>query len=688
MKQTCKLSLRLVLTVAVTLALCFAGGGPTWAGNANKFVPGELLVQAKAGVAKGKIDQLLKSHGAGTAGEIEKIKVRKIKVPTHALEKVRQALAKNPNISFVEKNFIADAAYEPNDYRYPSQWHLPKIAAPGAWDMDTGSGSVPIAIIDSGVDPSHPDLIDKLIPGYNFLGGNTDTHDVRGHGTAVAGAAAATTNNLTGVAGVAWESPIMPLVVLNADDWASYYDIARAITFAADNGVRVMNISIGGSSSSSTLQNAANYAWNKGAIIFACAHNYSTSTPYYPAACANVVAVSATTSSDTRASFSNYGNWVDISAPGTSILTTNRGGGYGSWNGTSFSSPIAAGVAALILSADPSLTNAQVVDILTRNADDLGASGFDPYFGYGRVNAYQSLLAAMASAPEPDTTAPSVAMITPQDGATVGGDVTVSVSAGDDGGVDRVEIYMDGTRLATDTTAPYQFYWDTSAHADGSYELWAIAYDSAGNQGQSTFIVVSVSNAIVGDTVAPTVSVTSPQGGATISGATTVSVSASDDGGVDRVELHIDGARLATDTTAPYQFYWDTTAYADGNYELQAIAYDSAGNRGQSALVVVSVSNEIDNTGGDTVPPDVVITSPRDGASISDRVTITASASDDEGISKMELYLDGDLKVVKTKSALTWRWNARKASGGAHTISVKAFDPAGNVGEQSITVYK
>ena len=115
MKQTCKLSLRLVLTVAVTLALCFAGSSPTWAGNANKFVPGELLIQAKAGVAKGRIDKLLKSHGAGTAGEIERIKVRKIKVPAHALEKIKQALAKNPNISFVEKNFIAEAGYEPND---------------------------------------------------------------------------------------------------------------------------------------------------------------------------------------------------------------------------------------------------------------------------------------------------------------------------------------------------------------------------------------------------------------------------------------------------------------------------------------------------------------------------------------------------------------------------------------------
>jgi hypothetical protein len=587
MKKTCKYSAIVILTVV--LAVGFTGSRSAWAGNGHTFVPGELLVQVKAGVSKGKIADLLSTHGADTVEEIKNLKIRRIKVPVHALERIKEALAKNPNICFVENNGIAQAGFEPNDDQYPSQWHLPKISAPEGWDMNTGAETVPIAIIDSGIDPTHPDLMDKLIEGYNFLENNTDTHDVRGHGTAVAGAAAAMTHNSIGVAGVAWDSPVMPLVVLNAEDWASYYDIARAITFAADNGVRIINISIGGSSSSSTLQNAVNYAWNKGAVVFACAQNYSTSTPYYPAACDNVVAVSATTSSDTWASFSNYGDWVDISAPGTSILTTNQGGGYGSWNGTSFSSPIVAGVAALMLSANPSLTNAQIVDLLTRTADDLGASGHDPYFGYGRVNAYQSLLAAVAFVPEPDTTDPSVVMMTPQDSAVVNGGITVTVSATDDGGVDRVELYVDGALLATNPTAPYDFYWDTTAYADGDYDLWAVAYDSAGNQGQSRFITISVTN---------------------------------------------------------------------------------------------------EDAPGDTLAPGVAITSPGDGAEISNRVTIQASASDDTGISRMELFVDDVLKTAKTKSALSLNWNTRKVADGRHTILVKAFDTAGNEAIDTITVYK
>ncbi|WP_020589442.1 S8 family serine peptidase [Desulfobacter curvatus] len=685
MAKKLRTNLQTIMTIAVAMVLVLVGSGLAQAGGSQKFVPGELLIQVKPDVPRGDVDNLLHSHGAVTAGEIENIKVRRIKVPEHALEQVKKALSNNPNIHFVEENFIAEAGYVPNDERYPSQWHLPTIEAPGAWDLTTGSPSTPIAIIDSGVDPTHPDLAGNLITGYNFLDNNTDTQDVLGHGTAVAGSAAAMTDNVTGVAGVAGDSPIMPLVVLNANDYATYYDIARAINYAADQGVRVMNISIGGSSYSSTLQNAVNYAWDKGAVIVACAHNYSTDTPYYPAACTNVVAVSATTSSDTLASFSNYGNWIDISAPGSYILTTTRGGGYGNWNGTSFSSPITAGVAALILSANPSLTNAQVVEILTQNADDLGSTGFDNYFGYGRVNALQSILAALAAVPDGDTIDPSVAITSPQNDTTVNGSLTVSVSAADEGGVDRVELYVDGELLSSDTASPYTFAWDTYGYANSEHELMAVAYDTAGNAGWSSVITVTVANESDDDTQAPVVAITSIQGGALVSGGITVDVSATDDGGVALVELYVDGVLLDEDITSPYSFFWDTTTYANGTYELVAVAYDTVGNQGVSEVISVSVENVIFE---DTEAPAVTITSPGDGASIGNLETVLASASDDSGISRMELFLDGELKAVKYATELKWNWNTRKLSNGAYTLSVKAFDTAGNEGVHTITVYK
>jgi subtilisin family serine protease len=221
--------------------------------------------------------------------------------------------------------------------------------------------------------------------------GNADTSDVLGHGTAVAGTLAAATNNGIGVAGVSWATLVMPLVAVDQSDFAAYSDMAAAIQYAADHGVRIINLSLGGATRSTTLQNAVDYAWSKGALVFAAAMNNSVATPYYPAACTHAVAVSATDANDHLASFSNFGNWITLAAPGTDILTTMNGGGYGFWNGTSFSSPIAAGVAALVLALKPSLTNQELLSVLKQSADDIGGAGFDGYFGWGRVNAARAV---------------------------------------------------------------------------------------------------------------------------------------------------------------------------------------------------------------------------------------------------------------------------------------------------------
>lgn len=569
-------------TIGALVAL--AAGQVLAAKDSATIVQDELLVQVKAGVAKEKADEALKGLGASEADEIAPIRVKRIKVPPQALEKVKAALAKHPLVNFVENNYLAQGGAVPNDPTYPSQWHLPIISAPQGWDITTGSSTIDIAIIDSGVDPTHPDLAGKLLPGYNFLVGNTDTHDVLGHGTAVAGTAAAISNNGIGVAGIAWQNPIMPLVVLDATDYASYANIAQAITYAVDHGVRVINISIGGSSSSSTLQNAVNYAWSKGAMIFASAMNNSTSTPYYPAACTNVVAVSATNSSDALASFSNYGNWITLSAPGDNIYTTNNGGGYGLWYGTSFSSPLTAGVAALILSVNPTLTNAQVVDILKQNADDLGTPGYDPYFGYGRINVYKSLVAAKSVVPQTDTTPPTVAIASPAGGTIVKGTASINVSASDNIGVTKVELYINGVLYATDTASPYSFIWDTTTVADGTYTIAAYAYDAAGNVAQSSQIAVKVSNTV--DTVAPTASIISPVNGSYTGSSVTITATASDNVAVVKTELYIDGQLKTTSSSASLSWSWNTRKAASGAHVLTVKAYDAAANVGTASITV------------------------------------------------------------------------------------------------------
>jgi subtilisin family serine protease len=197
---------------------------------------------------------------------------------------------------------------------------------------------------------------------------------------------------------------------MNASSVAYYSSIAKGITYAADRGVRIINISITGTTSSSTLQSAVNYAWSKNAVVFAAAGNANTTAPGYPAACDKVIAVGATDSTDLRASYSNYGSWIDVVAPGTSILTTLRGGGYGTASGTSFASPITAGVGALMLSVRPDLTPTQLTDLIKGSARDLGTAGFDIQFGSGRLDANRAVVAALQAAdiiPSTTTTAPA-----------------------------------------------------------------------------------------------------------------------------------------------------------------------------------------------------------------------------------------------------------------------------------------
>jgi subtilisin family serine protease len=373
-----------------------AGLALTWAADPPDHVPGRLIVGARQSAEPALAARTLQLHRAVVRKQIPALGASVVDVPEESSDAIIESLRRTGLYDYVERDYYAHTATTPNDPLYGSQWHLPQIKAPQAWALTTGAASVVIAVIDSGVDTTHPDLSSKLLPGWNFVSNTATIVDYVGHGTAVSGTVAAASNNSLGVSGVNWSSMIMPLVVVDSNDYASYSNIAAAIQYAADHGARVINLSVGGSSPSSTLQNAVNYAWSKGLVLFASAMNNSTSTPYYPAACSNVVAVSATDNNDNLAGFSNYGSWITLAAPGTNILTTTVGGGTGYWYGTSFSSPIAAGVAALALAVNPALTNSALVTLMEQNTDDIGAPGFDTSFGWGRVNAYKTVTAAQA----------------------------------------------------------------------------------------------------------------------------------------------------------------------------------------------------------------------------------------------------------------------------------------------------
>jgi subtilisin family serine protease len=566
----------LALAVAAALAT-----GVAEAGSPPRWVSGELLVGFRAGVGATGRHNMYRKHGADFLEDVgQGISVARIRVPAAGEEAMMRRLASLPQVKFVEKNYEYETALVPNDPEYKGlspQWYLPKIGAEQAWDLTQGGANAVIAILDSGIDATQPDLVGKLVPGHNTYTAATpdDTTDPYGHGTEVAGVAGAWTNNGVGIAGVAGASPLMPVRVTNTSGAATSASIANGIIWAADHGARVVNLSFNNLAGNATVLAAAEYAYNKGTLVVAASGNCgcadaTVETPF-------ILSVSATDETDTSAYFSSTGPYVDLSAPGTNILSTAKYGLYMPNSGTSLASPIVAGVAALMFSAKPELTPLLATQMLEATAVDVNGGGYDTTFGYGRVDALAAVNLALNYQPPVDTTAPTVALASPGNGATVTGTVVVNVAADDNVGVVKVDLYVDNVYFANDTTSPYSFAWDTTGLTNGAHTLVATAFDARGNSASTTALAVSVANKAP-DTLPPTVLINAPAAGATVAGTTTVTATATDNVGVTGVDLLVDGALVASDASAPYAFSWNTTGLADGVHTLDVKASDAAGN--------------------------------------------------------------------------------------------------------------
>jgi subtilisin family serine protease len=576
-----------VLAAGLLAALPASAQVATATDSRGEYVRGRVLVGVRAGLADAELGKIVGAQG-GRARAIGRAGLFIVDLPPNASETaVAQRLANNPQLKFAELDRRVPRTLVANDPYLGSQWHTAKVNAASAWDISQGAGVV-IAILDSGVDAAHPDLSSRIVPGWNVWDNNSNTSDVHGHGTAVAGTAAATMNNAMGVAGIAGQAKIMPVRIADSSGYATFSSIAQGITYAADHGARVASISFKNLPTSSTVQSAAQYMKGKGGLVVVSAGNDAINENFTPTT--TMIPVSATDSSDKLTSFSSYGAYVAMSAPGIDIWTTNRGGGYGAWWGTSFATPNTAGTIALIMGANPSLTSSQVESVLYSSATDLGAPGRDIYFGYGRINTAAAVQAAKgSSAPPPDSTAPTVAVSAPLAGSTVSGLVAVSVNAGDNLGVTKVELRANGALVATDTASPFGFSWDSSSVANGAVTLTATAYDAAGNVSSST-VSVNVSNAptvVAPDTTPPSVKIVSPTSGA-VAGRVTISSSATDDrgsGGITQ-SLYIDGVLKATVTGGSLSFNWNTRKVAAGSHTIQVVARDAAQNAAASSVSV------------------------------------------------------------------------------------------------------
>ncbi len=319
---------------------------------------------------------------------------------------------------YLEPDWIVEASFTPSDTRYHLQWAPDQIGAEDAWDEVTGSSSVIVAIIDTGVNKSHSDISGKIAPDeYDFVNGDNDASDDHGHGTHVGGIVGAQFDNSRGIASFGGDTRIQPIKVLNAAGSGSSSNVAAGIEHAADHNADIINLSLGSSSQSTVMRDAVTYAYTSGLLVVSAAGNNGNSVPHYPAAYTASMAIGATDSLDRRAGFSSYGTWLDMVAPGVAIQSTwcCSGGSppptYRDASGTSMASPIVAAVAALMLDADPGMSNDDLWDILKDSSEDVGTPGPDIYTGDGRVDAAAAVGTASVAGtatptptPEPDTT--------------------------------------------------------------------------------------------------------------------------------------------------------------------------------------------------------------------------------------------------------------------------------------------
>jgi hypothetical protein len=572
-------------------------------GREPGFVPGRLLVAVLpgAGPAAGILE------GLPVVGEVEGQSVYLVEVPQGSEATMARWLEHRPEVRYAERDLYAYQLLLPNDRYYRGyQWNLSKIGAEDAWSKTTGSDQVVIAVLDAGIDPNHPDLRGKVLPGFSFVSGDDNIQDGTGHGTHIAGLAAAIGNNTVGIAGVNWKARILPIKVLDGEGTGTDSWIASGVRKAAQQGARVINLSLGSPGYNQTLRDAIDYARAQGCLVVAAAGNdYERGNPtMYPAAYLGVMGVGATTSDDLRASYSQTGFWVSVVAPGGDPTGSRDpdpkhwiysdwplalSDGYRQAAGTSQAVPLVSGLAALLWSVDPSLSAAKVRSVIESTAADLGAPGRDDWYGFGRINAG----AAVAKvAVIPDTTPPTLALLSPTSGSYVSHVVAVSGTATDEhlagynlqyasasapgawadvlpGGVTPVPVGRLGN-------------WETTAVPDGRYLLRVSASDQAGN------VKVTPPVSITVDNTPPVLRIEHPVDGEMVGDVVPVRGAVEEANG-RRLYLELGagedpitfGYLQGTEKSAPWSDLLGTAnlaSWPEGAYALRVVVEDRAGN--------------------------------------------------------------------------------------------------------------
>jgi subtilisin family serine protease len=618
---------RKIFQIFVLLVVLMIGSG-AWAREI--FVSGEVLVRFKPNIIDmgikefSALPETANIRAASVRGLNKKFKIKKYeRIFRHLsqadaladyykvvfakeknIKEIIKAFGDDPNVFYAQPNYIYRANQTtPNDPLFSHQWGLTKIKADYAWDGTVGSSETVVAVIDSGADYTHADLINNLdtAHAYNYVSNNENAQDDEGHGTEVSGVIAASTNNGLGVAGTSWKAKILPLKALYPTSYGASGDtavIAWAIADAPNRGAQIINMSFGisksdidflGTGDDVMLQDAVNIAFGKGAMLIAAAGNEGSEDLNYPGACNHVLAVAATDQNDRRSIWnsmesSNYGSWVDVSAPGTAIYTTVLGNRYSSGgnaaNGTSFSAPFTAGVAALIKAAAPNFTHQQIMDRIRATTDNIDAlnPAYAGKLGTGRINA----LKAVGAIAKIDA---------PQAGAFLKGKINFYGTA-NGLGFNRyvLEALQNENLIATievkntEVTGGYLGSWETSS-LGGTYTIRLKVFSSG--MTDETEININLDNSI------PTAGISFPSNGVTVEGRVNILGTAKDRDFFDSYTLEYGSGSAPLSFNKILDAYtavdnatlgaWETTGI-EGLYTLRLTVRDKIGNTSTESI--------------------------------------------------------------------------------------------------------
>jgi serine protease len=390
-----------------------------------KHDPGQIIVRFKQEAGQDVRNQIIAQHNCFIIRTCETADVHLLSIPeSETAENMVDRFFEHDEVEYAELNHIIRVFFVPDDPYFHYQWNFYNGVTGGiqteqAWSIETGDPNVIVAVIDTGIAYENygiykqaPDLAETLfVPGYDFVNDDNHPNDDNGHGTHVTGTIAQSTNNDIGVAGIAYGCSIMPVKVLDANGAGDYFTVTEGIYYAVDNGAMVINMSLGATSSSTTLENALAYAYQNGVtVVCAAGNDYQNGNPVeYPAAYDDYcIAVGATRYDNQRAPYSSTGSYLDVVAPGGDMLVDQNGDGYPDgivqqtfsvdtnnfayyfFQGTSMATPHVSGVAALLISHGVKGPD-NVRQAIQTTATDLGAAGWDPEYGWGLVNAEAAL---------------------------------------------------------------------------------------------------------------------------------------------------------------------------------------------------------------------------------------------------------------------------------------------------------